>query len=229
MPVYSLDERLLFPDPRLAEPEGLLAIGGDLRPERLLLAYQHGIFPWFNPGEPPMWWSPDPRYVLFPDRLKVSHSMRSLLRRKAFHVSMDKAFDQVIQACASTSLGRQEPGTWITADMIDAYILLHQLGFAHSVEVWDDQHLVGGLYGVSLGRIFFGESMFTRRSNASKYGFIQAVQFMASWGIHLIDCQQGTRHLISLGAEPIPRADFLDRLAAEDLRHTRRGAWTFPD
>lgn len=226
MPVYSLDERLLFPDPHLAEPEGLLAIGGDLRPERLLLAYQHGIFPWFNPGEPPMWWCPDPRYVLFPDRLKVSHSMRVLLRKETFSVSMDKAFDQVIRACATPSLGRQEPGTWITPDMIHAYTRLHQLGFAHSVEVWKEGTLVGGLYGVSLGRIFFGESMFTRQSNASKYGFIRAVETMASQGFHLIDCQQGTRHLISLGAEPISRADFLDRLTAEDFSQTRRGVWS---
>lgn len=225
MPIYRLDERLLFPNPRLAEEEGLLAVGGDLRPERLLLAYEYGIFPWFNAGEPPMWWCPDPRYVLFPDRLKVSRSMRNLLNKQTFSVTMDTAFTEVIQGCASLSLGRTEGGTWITSEMEDAYIQLHDLGFAHSVEVWLNQELVGGLYGVSLGKIFFGESMFTRKSNASKFGFIYLVHHLKHWGFDLIDCQQGTRHLISLGAEAIPRKTFLNILSDQDHGFTKRGKW----
>lgn len=226
MPIYRLDERLLFPNPRLAEEEGLLAVGGDLRPERLLLAYENGIFPWFNAGEPPMWWCPDPRYVLFPDRLKVSKSMRCLLNKQIFSVTMDEAFSKVIRGCASLSLGRTEGGTWITSEMEDAYIQLHDLGFAHSIEVWQDNELAGGLYGVSLGKVFFGESMFTRQSNASKYGFIHLVETLKKWDFDLIDCQQGTRHLISLGAEPISRVAFLNILADQDQGWTKRGKWS---
>ncbi len=225
MPVYRLDDRLLFPDPRLAADEGLLAVGGDLRPERLLLAYENGIFPWFNAGEPPMWWSPDPRYVLFPERLKVSKSMRTLLNRQTFRVTFDQDFNAVIRACARPSLGRHESGTWITAEMELAYIELHQIGYAHSVEVWQGDALVGGLYGVSMGQVFFGESMFTHQSNASKFGFIQLVQQLAKWEFQLIDCQQGTRHLISLGAEPIPREEFLQILGNQDHSQTKKGPW----
>lgn len=225
MPIYRLDERLLFPNPLLAEEEGLLAVGGDLRPERLLLAYEYGIFPWFNAGEPPMWWCPDPRYVLFPDKLNVSASMRSLLRKRPFSVTMDTAFRDVIHGCAAQSLGRTEGGTWITSGMESAYIQLHDLGFAHSVEVWLDEDLVGGLYGVSLGNIFFGESMFTRISNASKFGFVHLVHQLQEWGFDLIDCQQGTRHLIGLGAEPIPRKTFLAILEGQEPGSTRRGKW----
>lgn len=229
MPIYRLDERLLFPDPRLAVEEGLLAVGGDLQPERLLLAYEHGIFPWFNPGEPPMWWSPDPRYVLFPERLNVSRSMRTLFNRAAFSVTLDQAFPEVIRACANPSLGRTESGTWITSEMEDAYIHLHKLGFAHSVEVWLGHDLVGGLYGISLGQVFFGESMFTHQSNASKYGFIYLVKQLREWNFQLIDCQQGTRHLISLGAEPIPRDQFLEILSDQDFNQTRRGKWNLDE
>ncbi|MCF8238019.1 MAG: leucyl/phenylalanyl-tRNA--protein transferase [Saprospiraceae bacterium] len=227
MPVYRLDDRLLFPNPRLAGEEGLLAVGGDLRPERLLLAYENGIFPWFNAGEPPLWWSPDPRYVLFPDQLNVSKSMRTLLRQKAFRVTCDLNFPAVIRACAQPSLGRNESGTWITTEMEEAYIELHRIGYAHSVEVWHEKLLVGGLYGISMGQVFFGESMFTRQPNASKYGFIHLVNQLAAWRFQLIDCQQGTRHLISLGAVPMPREKFLQVLHDQDHTLTKRGLWVF--
>lgn len=221
-----LNERLVFPDPRRASRHGLMARGGDLSPQRLLLAYAKGIFPWFAEWQPIQWYCPDPRYVLWPDKLYVSASMRSLLRREPFRVTLDQAFGQVIRACAGPSAGRSEDSTWITDSMIEAYEELHRLGYAHSVEVWDGETLVGGLYGVSLGRVFFGESMFTRVSNASKYGFIRLVRMLQREGFELIDCQQGTQHLISLGAEPMPRNDFLDLLARQDPATTRCGSWS---
>ena len=226
MPVYLLDDRLVFPDPALSDKEGLVAVGGDLSMERLLLAYQMGMFPWFNPGEPILWWCPDPRYVLLPDQLKISKSMRSLLRKNPFRVTFDTAFEAVIKACAGRSIGRTEGGTWITRDMILAYAALHRNGFAHSVEVWQEDKLVAGLYGISLGRVFFGESMFTRVPNASKYGFIHLVQVLKAQHFELIDCQQGTPHLISLGAEPMPRDAFLRVLKAQQPASTLRGSWS---
>ncbi len=200
-----------FPDPLHASPHGLLAIGGDLRPERLVAAYRQGIFPWYGEGEPILWWSPHPRFVLFPDELKVHKSMRPYFNRRKFGLSYDRAFGEVIRACAQTPR-RGQQGTWITDDMIEAYERLHALGIAHSVEVWQGGELAGGLYGVALGRVFFGESMFTRVSNASKFGFISLVRALQQKGFALIDCQQETPHLATLGARSIPRPDFLDLL-----------------
>ncbi|QTN37717.1 leucyl/phenylalanyl-tRNA--protein transferase [Cryomorphaceae bacterium] len=226
MPIYALSDRLEFPHPELTDPSGILAVGGDLRPERLLLAYQLGIFPWFNADEPPMWWCPDPRMVLYPGELKVSKSMRSTLNRKAFKVTCDQAFEEVIQACGTIPRPGQD-GTWITPEIISGYSELHRQGFAHSVEVWSDDTLVGGLYGVSLGRAFFGESMFSRQSNASKYGFISLVQALADRGFSLIDCQVHTEHLASLGAKEIDRDVFLEEIAVAQETETMRGSWTF--
>lgn len=214
MPIYLLPEDdILFPPPELATAEGILAVGGDLSTERLIKAYKNGIFPWFNPGEPILWWSPDPRFVLFPSELRVSKSMRPYFNQQKFEVTFDLAFDRVIQACqvrASEADRRQRAiGSWITDDMIEAYGALHEQGIGHSVEVWEGDELVGGLYGLAIGKIFFGESMFTRVSNASKFGFISLVQWLEQRGFILIDCQQETRHLASLGARSIPRSDFL--------------------
>ncbi len=223
MPVYKLDETLWFPSPEFAWNDGVLAVGGDLSIERLLLAYQMGIFPWYNAREPIVWWSPNPRYVLFPDKVKVSKSMKQVLRREVFTVTYDTHFREVISHCRDT---RQDTGTWITDEMLEAYCNLHQAGYAHSVEVWQEGKLVGGLYGVSLGRFFFGESMFALVSNASKTGFIQLVKALEAKGFLLIDCQQGTAHLISLGAEAISRSHFLDYLSTIEDIDFMRGSWT---
>lgn len=188
-------------------PDGLLAIGGDLSLERLLTAYRRGIFPWYSEDQPLLWWSPNPRLVLFPEQLKVSRSLRKNLRNGGFSVSFDRAFDTVIRICAETMRPDQE-GTWITPDMQRAYSRLHRLGFAHSVECWYADELVGGLYGIAIGRVFFGESMFTRRSNASKVAFVVCVRQLQRWGYELIDCQVHTEHLGSLGAVSIPRGAF---------------------
>jgi leucyl/phenylalanyl-tRNA---protein transferase len=202
------DEELWFPDPATAleHPNGLLAIGGDLRPERLLLAYQLGIFPWFDSEQPPLWWSPDPRMVLFPGELHISRSMRRFLGTHHYRISSDRDFAGVMQACASTRKGSE--GTWITAAMLDAYGKLHQLGHAHSVEVWEENTLVGGLYGIALGQVFFGESMFSRRPNVSKLAFIDLVGKLGETGYLMIDCQVANPHLASLGARNISRKAF---------------------
>ncbi len=199
-----------FPKPEKADRQGLLAVGGDLSPERLLVAYYSGIFPWFDDSQPILWWSPDPRFVLFPNKLHISKSMRQLLHKKAFKVTYNRQFQEVIQACAAIPRPGQQ-GTWITSDMIAAYIELHKRGYAKSVEVWKENTLVGGLYGIYLKdkKIFCGESMFAKISNASKYGFISLVQKLQQEGLRLIDCQVYTKHLESLGAEEIPRAHFL--------------------
>jgi len=195
----------------LDDPNGLLALGGDLSPQRLELAYRRGIFPWYQDGQPLLWWSPDPRTVLFPAELHVSRSMRKLLRRNPFKVTFDQDFPSVMAGCAEPR--DYTDATWITQDMFDAYCHLHQLGLAHSVEVWEDDTLVGGLYGIALGRLFFGESMFSRRDNASKTGFITLVEQLRQWGFELIDCQMPTDHLFSLGAQSMSRADFQSQLA----------------
>lgn len=211
-PIYWLrDDSLAFPDPAYASPEGLLAAGGDLSIQRLVYAYRQGIFPWYSQGDPILWWCPDPRFVLFPADLKVSKSMRPYFNQNKFRVTFDRAFTTVMQACAAVPRAGQH-GTWITREMLAAYAELHRAGIAHSVEVWQDDELVGGLYGLALGRVFFGESMFTRVSNASKFGFISLVRRLRDRDFQLIDCQQETRHLASLGARAIPRAEFLDRL-----------------
>jgi len=195
----------------LREPNGLLAAGGDLSPQRLIEAYRRGIFPWFNPGEPILWWSPDPRMVLFPAELKISRSLRKTLNKRAYEIRVDTAFRQVMEACAAPRDGH---GTWITPAMIDAYAELHRQGLAHSIETWVDDQLAGGLYGVSLGKMFYGESMFSRATDASKIAFVHLVRQLQRWDFGLIDCQMKTAHLFSFGAREIPRAEFGQRLAA---------------
>ncbi|HYG66336.1 MAG TPA: leucyl/phenylalanyl-tRNA--protein transferase [Anaeromyxobacteraceae bacterium] len=224
MPVFRLPHEVIFPDPELAEPDGLLAIGGDLSPERLLAAYAEGIFPWFNEDNPILWWSPDPRLVLEPEALHVPRSLRRTIRRGRFRVTADEAFEAVIRRCAERDRPGQE-GTWITAEMIEAYGRLHRLGFAHSFEAWEDGALAGGLYGVSLGAAFFGESMFADRPDASKVAFTVAVEWLAGRGVGLVDCQLRTEHLLRFGAQEIPRREFLDRLAKALEEPTRRGRW----
>ena len=205
--MHVLTEKLTFPPIEEADSDGLLAIGGDLQPARLLLAYKKGIFPWYNEGLPIVWWSPAPRMVLFPNDLKVSKSMKQLLRRETFTVTYNTAFERVIRACALI----QRPGqddTWITTEMEEAYITLHKMGHAISVEVWRDEKLVGGVYGIDLGHVFCGESMFAFESNASKYGFIHLVEKLKANGCKLIDCQMHTDHLASLGAYEVSREVF---------------------
>lgn len=198
-----------FPPPSQArkDPNGLLAAGGDLSPERLLLAYRSGIFPWFDAGQPILWWSPDPRAVLFPERLHVSRSLAKTRRRATLRCTKDQAFSEVIQACAAPRKG--EPGTWITPAMQAAYQNLHRRGIAHSVETWNGDELVGGVYGLAIGRIFFGESMFSRQSDASKLALVYLCEFLREQGYVLMDCQVANRHTLSLGVENIPRADYL--------------------
>lgn len=218
---------LRFPPVELASPEGLLAVGGDLRAERLLEAYRHGIFPWYNPGQPILWWSPDPRAVLFPAKLRVSRSLDRTLRRKKFEVTLDTAFREVMEQCAAPRHHRAGPGTWITPEMIEAYCVLHERGLAHSAESWLDGKLVGGLYGVALGAAFFGESMFARETDASKVAFVQLVRQLAAWGFDFIDCQLPSAHLSSLGAEEIRRREFLERLEPALQQRGRPGHWRF--
>ena len=205
-----LSKDLWFPDVEEALPDGLLAIGGDLSTERLLLAYHNGIFPWYDDSEP-MWWCPNPRFVLFPENLKVSKSMKPVLNKGAFEFRTDTAFEEVINNCRKAPRPGQE-GTWIGDDIIEAYTRLHKLGYAHSAETWLNGDLVGGLYGVRLGNVFFGESMFSKVSNASKYAFIKYVQWLQKDGVQLIDCQVYTEHLERLGATMIPRVDFIEIL-----------------
>jgi leucyl/phenylalanyl-tRNA--protein transferase len=225
MPVYLLTENLVFPPVDRAEPDGILAVGGDLSSARLLLAYRSGIFPWYSEGEPMLWWSPDPRFVLFPDRLRISHSMRQAINSGRFRATFDQDFRSVIAHCRKSPRKGQD-GTWITAEMLAAYCRLHAEGYAHSVEVWSGTELVGGLYGVSLGRCFFGESMFTRQSNASKYALVAPVEALTARGLTMIDCQVHTPHLQSLGAEEIPRAGFIRHLRNALRAETLRGSWS---
>jgi leucyl/phenylalanyl-tRNA--protein transferase len=228
MPVYRLSDELIFPHPTLAEDTGLLAVGGDLQPERLLLAYRHGIFPWFEYGDDVYWFSPDPRAVLFPAELRVHKSMRSIYNGQKFTYTLDTAFERVMRACAEQPREGVRD-SWISERFIEGYTALHRYGLAHSVEVWhpETEELVGGLYGVSLGRIFFGESMFSRASNASKAGFIMLVRALEQAGFWLIDCQAKTEHLTSLGAREIDRAEFLDWLLKNGYERTLAGQWAF--
>ncbi len=219
-----LNSNLWFPNVEDSSEEGIVAVGGDLSVERLILAYSRGIFPWYSDDSPILWWSPDPRFVLFPSQLKVSKSMRPLFNQNKFQVTFDQNFEEVIRNCQKINRDDQ-PGTWITSDMFAAYVKLHERGFAHSVEVWQDKKLAGGLYGVSLGKVFFGESMFTKVSNASKYGFITLVNQLKKKGFLLIDCQQETRHLESLGASAIHRKDFIDILNKNEIEDTYLGSW----
>jgi len=214
-----------FPDPELAmeEPNGLLAIGGDLSAHRLVTAYRHGVFPWYNAGQPILWWSPDPRAVLFPDHLKISRSLGKVMRKGRYSVSYDQAFEDVVHACAAPRKGVD--GTWISEEMAQAYIRLHLLGIAHSAECWEDGRLVGGLYGVTLGRVFFGESMFSRHRDASKVAFASLVQRLRQWGYLLIDCQVSSDHMASLGAVDLSRREFLDMLEQWSDLPDPDGAW----
>lgn len=224
MPVYALSKALLFPDPEEATEEGLLAVGGDLSPTRLVLAYSRGIFPWPHEGMPLLWFSPDPRLVLTPERLHVPKSLRKTIRREPFEISFDRAFEEVIQSCADVP--RSEGlGTWITKAMIAAYASLHKRGLAHSVEAWRDGRLVGGLYGVSLGAAFFGESMFASETDASKIAFVTLVEHLSRWRFHFVDCQVRTEHLVRFGAEEWPRRRFLDALGQALEEPTRQGPW----
>ncbi|GLQ95433.1 leucyl/phenylalanyl-tRNA--protein transferase [Dyella acidisoli] len=220
--LHRLDDHLpdRFPDPRhaLVEPNGLLAFGGDLSPQRLLNAYAHGIFPWFNDGEPILWWSPDPRCVFLTDDLRPNRSLRRALKDKAWQISVDRAFRQVMHACAAPRPGQF--GTWISKDMIEAYSRLHDMGFAHSVEVWDQERLIGGIYGVSTGRLFCGESMFSAESGGSKLALCALAALLRDWECPLIDAQVSNPHLLGLGAVEIPREVFLRQvsvLVAEPL------------
>ncbi|MFC1516356.1 leucyl/phenylalanyl-tRNA--protein transferase [Thermodesulfobacteriota bacterium] len=225
MPVFLLSDKLSFPPPQLATTEGLLAVGGDLSQERLLLAYRLGIFPWFSDGEPILWWSPDPRLVLFPDEFRVSKTLRKIIKKKMFEITMDTAFEAVIHRCRQIRLQNNE-GTWITDDMIHAYCKLHDSGFAHSVECWHKGKVAGGLYGVSLGRCFFGESMFTEKSNASNVALVHLLKHLNKNAFDMIDCQVKTSHLIRFGAREIPREHFLEQLQKSLQVPTLRGKWT---
>lgn len=206
--MYLLSEDILFPPVEEADEDGFLAIGGDLSTERLLEAYRNGIFPWYNEDEPICWWSPDPRCVLFPQKLHVSKSMNQLIRKEQFRFSMDTCFTEVMENCRSIAR-KGEQGSWIQDELIAAYTKLHELGYAHSGETWYDGKLVGGMYGVQLGKIFFGESMFSFMSNASKFAFTGFVRELVKQDVKLIDCQMKTDHLLSLGAEMIPRSEFI--------------------
>src|SRR5207344_2679109 len=224
MPIFRLVDDLVFPPPDYADPSGLLAVGGDLSSDRLLAAYRLGIFPWYSDDQPILWWSPDPRLVLDLGDFRISRSLRRTLKKKAFQVTFDHAFEQVIQACALVPRAAQN-GTWITAEMQEAYINLHGLGYAHSVESWFGGKLAGGLYGVSLGKAFFGESMFHLKTDASKVALATLVEKLKSWDFHFIDSQMTTEHMVRLGAKELPRRIFLKRLQSA-LRHpTRRGRW----
>jgi leucyl/phenylalanyl-tRNA--protein transferase len=218
---------LRFPSVDLASPEGLLAVGGDLRPERLLEAYRHGIFPWYDDNQPILWWSPDPRTVLFPHKLHISRSLKKSLRPGLFSVTLDRCFRDVMQQCAGPRAQYPEGGTWITAEMLEAYTRLHELGYAHSVESWQEGELVGGLYGVAIGGAFFAESMFTRVPDASKVALVSLVRQLHAWEFRIIDCQQASPHVMRFGAEEIPRLEFLDHLAAALTLPDRRGRWQF--
>ena len=223
MPLFALPDELLCPPVELAEPGGVLAVGGDLSTDRLIEAYSRGIFPWYSDDEPIIWWSPDPRFVLFPGELRVSRSMRKVLERKTFRITCDSDFRAVVEGCRGPRT--RERGTWITDEMAEAYGRLHDLGIAHSVEAWQGDDLAGGLYGLSLGSIFFGESMFTRVANASKAAFITLTEKLVSLGFTLIDCQVYTAHLESLGAREIPRKRYLALLRNALRGETLKGSW----
>ena len=211
MPVFYLSHDPLFPDPAQAEPDGLLAVGGDLCVDRLLIAYSQGIFPWYSQGMPILWWSPDPRPVIEPSHLHVPRRLERFLHKHPFQVTVNRNFYGVIRSCATMSRG-DECGTWLVPEMMAAYENLHKQGYAHSVEVWEEGVLVGGFYGVALGRIFFGESMFHYRSEAAKVGFVYFVRYLDSLGFTMIDCQQTTSHMVRFGAREIPRTDFIQRI-----------------
>jgi len=226
---YLLSDKIItFPQTCYADKNGLLALGGDLSESRLIEAYKKGIFPWYSEGEPILWWSPDPRLVLFPNEIRISKSLKKTIKKKVFHITADTAFKSVITKCAQTRLEDYE-GTWITNAMIEAYCDLHESGHAHSVEAWVNGNLVGGLYGVAMGRCFFGESMFTVASNASKVAFVKLVDFLKEKSCDMIDCQVSTKHLINFGARHIPRSHFVKRLEKFMNDPVKTGKWVFRD
>jgi leucyl/phenylalanyl-tRNA--protein transferase len=226
MPVYRIPRDLLFPDPAEAEPSGLIGVGGDLEPKRLILGYQCGLFPWYAEGQPILWWSPDPRMVLQTAEFHVPRSLAKVVRRGDYRITLDTSFDRVLRACAATPRPGQD-GTWLTREMEAAYLQMHELGYAHSCEAWRGDELVGGLYGVSIGGFFSGESMFAHAPDASKVAFVHLIEQLSRWGYPLIDCQVHTAHLERFGAREIPRADYLDALPALFDRPHRPGPWSF--
>ncbi len=224
MPIYRLIKEVIFPPAEQAHSSGLLAVGGDLSTGRLLEAYRRGIFPWYSENEPILWWSPDPRLVLDLDDFRISRSLRKTLNKQTFRVTFDQVFSDVMQACATVPREGQ-PGTWISDEMQEAYARLHKLGYAHSVETWFDGELAGGLYGVSLGKAFFGESMFHQRTDASKVALAGLVERLKSWNFHFIDAQMTTEHLLRFGAKELPRRVFLQRLGAALKSPSKKGTW----
>ena len=224
MPVFRLTKRLAFPDPSLADPSGLLAVGGDLSTERLLLAYSNGIFPWYGPESPPRWWSPPVRPVLRPAEVHVGRSLAKAVKRRPFELRLDTAFRAVMEACAEPRPGQD--GTWIVPEMVEAYTRLHELGLAHSAEAWSGGALAGGLYGVALGGVFFGESMFARVDDASKIAFVTLCRQLDRWGFELIDSQVTNEHTARFGTVEIPRDEFRSRVRSLLEKPTRRGPWT---
>nr|WP_321257025.1 leucyl/phenylalanyl-tRNA--protein transferase [uncultured Pseudodesulfovibrio sp.] len=228
MTIYRLFDDPVFPDPEEADPDGLLAVGGDLSPQRLLTAYANGIFPWYGDDSPILWWSTNPRLVVFPEEFHMPRSLRRVLNRGTFTFTMDTRFNSVIRRCACCPRPEQE-GSWIVDDMIEAYTMLHELGYAHSVEAWQGDDLVGGLYGVSLGSVFYGESMFYHVPDASKAAFAVLVDQLKKWDFSLIDCQQTTHHLLRFGARELQRYQFLQMIREGMERPSREGQWKFDD
>lgn len=224
MTIYRLFEKPVFPEPAEADPDGLLAIGGDLSPQRLVAAYASGIFPWYGENSPILWWSPDPRLVLYPAKLHIPSSLKRTLNSGRLLFTLDTAFGAVIRACAQAQRPDQD-GTWIVPDMMAAYERLHALGHVHSAEAWQDGQLVGGIYGVAIGSIFFGESMFCSKPNASKALFVTLVRWLGKRGCTLIDCQQTTEHLLRFGAQEISRKDFLGQVLAGLDSNALTGGW----
>ncbi|BDQ36009.1 leucyl/phenylalanyl-tRNA--protein transferase [Pseudodesulfovibrio nedwellii] len=228
MTIYRLFDDPVFPDPEEADPDGLLAVGGDLSPQRLLTAYANGIFPWYGDDSPILWWSTNPRLVVFPEEFHMPRSLHRVLNKGTFTFTMDTRFSSVIRQCACSPRPEQD-GSWIVDDMIEAYIQLHELGYAHSVEAWQGDDLVGGLYGVSLGSVFYGESMFYHVSDASKAAFAVLVEQLRKWNFSLIDCQQTTHHLLRFGARELQRYQFLQMIREGMERPSREGRWRFDD
>jgi leucyl/phenylalanyl-tRNA--protein transferase len=224
--IFRIPARHVFPDAALADPSGLLGVGGDLDPDRLLLAYRSGIFPWYSEGQPILWWSPNPRFVLRADEIQVGRSLAKRIRQGRYRITMDRAFEEVISRCGRVPRAGQD-GTWITRDILSAYVALHALGYAHSVEAWSGDDLVGGLYGVAVGRLYSGESMFADAPDASKVAFVHLVRQLARWGFPLIDCQVHTEHLRRFGAVEIDRASYLRSCAELTVLPGRVGPWSF--
>lgn len=225
MTVYLLGKEPVFPPADEAGKDGIVAVGGDLSPERLIAAYSKGIFPWYSEGEPILWWSPNPRMVIFPDEIHISRSLKRVLNRNLFSITFDRCFDSIIESCGQPR--KYQRGTWITVEMVAAYKRLHELGYAHSLEVWKDDVIVGGLYGVALGACFFAESMFHRISNASKFGLVRFVQILSKLNFKLVDCQIPSSHLKTMGAREISRSEFLDLLGKSLQMENLRGNWTY--